>query len=201
VRTSIALAPLALAVVLVAGCSGEPAGTPSQGGSGPTMSPPALGGHQPSPHPVPTRPMDPLEKPVHDRLATQVAREGLTLDYLDCPHWDHAVPSRMTCRGYVDGLVARVAVHLKAAVAGKAVSFDARLLDGVIATSGLEATLRRRGWTHSDCGDVPAYPARVGSRLVCRVSRPGDQRYLVATVSDRAGAVMIADYRGVDPAS
>ena len=52
----------------------------------------------------------------------------------------------MTCTAYVDGVLARVAVHLKAAVEGKAVSFDARLLDGVIATRNLEATLRRQGW-------------------------------------------------------
>jgi hypothetical protein len=102
----------------------------------------------------------------------------------------------MTCRGYVDGLVARVAVRLDAAVRGKAVSFDAWLLDGLIATRKLEGTLRRRGWTHADCGRAPAYPARVGSRIVCRVTRPGEQKYVVATVSDSQGAVMIADYRG-----
>jgi hypothetical protein len=31
---------------------------------------------------------------------------------------------------------------------------------------------------------------------VCHVHRRGDDRYVVATVSDRSGAVMIADYRG-----
>ena len=57
--------------------------------------------------------MGPLAQPVYDRLAAQVARQGLTLTYLDCPHWDGAVPARMTCWGYVDGLVARVGVHLR----------------------------------------------------------------------------------------
>ena len=128
------------------------------------------------------------------RLAAQVKGQGLTLTYLDCPAWDHEVPTRMVCKGYVDGLVARVVVHLEAAVEGRAVGFDARLLDGVIATGKLERTLRHSGWTRADCGDTPAYPARVGSRIVCHVSRAGDDRYLVATVSDRSGAVMIADY-------
>jgi len=139
--------------------------------------------------------MDDLERPVHRRLAAQVAGQGLTLTYLDCPRWDGSVPARMVCKGYVDGLVARVAVHLRAAVNGKAVGFDARLLDGVIATRKLERTLRRQGWSRAECGDVPAYPARVGIRIVCHVHRSGDDRYVVATVSDRSGAVMIADYR------
>ena len=96
----------------------------------------------------------------------------------------------MTCTAYVDGVLARVAVHLKAAVEGKAVSFDARLLDGVIATRNLEATLRRQGWQRADCGDAPAYPAVVGSRIVCRVTRPSGDRYVQATVTDRSGAVI-----------
>jgi hypothetical protein len=86
-------------------------------------------------------------------------------------------------------------VHLEAAVQGKAVGFDARLLDGVIATRKLERTLRGQGWNEADCGDRSAYPAEVGSRIVCHVWRPADDRYVVATVSDRSGAVMIADYR------
>jgi hypothetical protein len=141
--------------------------------------------------------MDDLERPVRDRLAAQIRGQGLTLSYLDCPAWDHQVPTRMVCKGYVDGLVARVAVHLKAAVEGRAVGFDARLLDGVIATRKLEWTLRRDGWSHADCGDAPAYPARVGTRIVCHVTKTGDDRYLVATVSDRSGAVMIGDYEAV----
>jgi len=139
--------------------------------------------------------MDRLEKPMAERLARQVARQGLTLSYLDCPRWDGAVPSRMRCRGYVDGLVADVRVLLRAAVDGRAVSFDAQLADGVIATRNLEGTLRTQGWSAADCGDVAAYPARLGSTIVCRVSRRDDKRYVVATVHSRAGAVVIADYR------
>lgn len=191
-----ALLPLLLvigvAVALVAGCSREPAAQPPR--SSPSQRPPTLGGSAPREHTPPTTPMDHLEKPVRQRLAAQIARQGLTLAYLDCPHWDGSVPSRMTCRGYVDGLVARVAVHLEAAVEGKAVSFDARLLDGVIATRNLEATLRQKGWDRVDCGDLAAYAARVGSRIVCHVARRSEGRYVVATVSNRSGAVMIADY-------
>ena len=196
-RTRLARLPVlvtaALGLMILAGCSDQPAAAPAARTSTPT---PTLGGPPPHRQPVPTAAMDRLEKPVHARLAAQIARQGLTLEYLDCPHWDGAVPSRMTCRGYVDGLVARVDVHLKAAVEGKAVSFDARLLNGVIATRKLEDTLRRQGWTEVDCGAVPAYPARVGSRIVCRVKRSSELHYVVATVSDRSGAVMITDYRG-----
>ena len=184
---------LAAAAALLAGCDDQPDPRPA---AAPTSQvTPALGGRAVAAHLPPSRPMDRLEKPVHARLAAQVAGQGLTLTYLDCPRWDGAVPVRMTCTAYVDGVLARVAVHLKAAVEGKAVSFDARLLDGVIATRNLEATLRRQGWQGADCGDAPAYPAVVGSRIVCRVTRPSGDRYVQATVTDRSGAVMIADYR------
>jgi hypothetical protein len=193
------LGPLALLLValvgaaVLAGCSGDPAAEKPR--SSPSPRPPAIGGASPVPHAVPVAKMNKLERPVHERLAAQIAGQGLTLSYLDCPHWNGQVPQRLVCRGFVDGLVARVAVHLKAAVAGRAVSFDARLLDGVIATHNLESTLRRQGWTTADCGDVPAYPAQVGSRIVCRVQKPSDDRYVVATVADRSGTVMIRDYR------
>lgn len=191
-RATVAVA----AVVLLAGCSHQRAADLADGSPSRAAAPsPKLGGDAAGQRPPPRHPMDSLEKPVADRLARQVARQGLTLTYLDCPHWDGAVPSRMICRGYVDGLVAKVRVLLRAAVAGRAVSFDARLGDGVIATRNLEGTLRRKGWSVADCGDVAAYPARVGSEIVCRVTRTGEKRYVVATVSGRAGAVMIADYR------
>ena len=184
---------LAAAAAFLTGCDDQPAPRPA---AAPTSQvTPALGGRAVAAHLPPSRPMDRLEKPVHARLAAQVAGQGLTLTYLDCPRWDGAVPIRMTCTAYVDGVLARVAVHLKAAVEGKAVSFDARLLDGVIATRNLEATLRRQGWQRADCGDAPAYPAVVGSRIVCRVTRPSGDRYVQATVTDRSGAVIIADYR------
>lgn len=201
-RARLGLAPLigalAASAVLLTGCDGTSpeatSGSPSSRGAG-SARPPVVGGEAPHEQSPPDRSMDSLEKPVHARLAAQIAGQGLSLDYLDCPRWDGTVPWRLTCRGYVDGLVARVGVRLEAAVAGRAVGFDARLLDGVIATGKLEKTLHGQGWTEVDCGDRAAYPAKVGSRIVCHVRRPGDDRYVVATVSDRSGAVMIADYR------
>jgi hypothetical protein len=201
VRARVSLVPLllsvAVAAVMLAGCDDTPSASTAVSPSpaaGQHTRPPVLGGEAPPGKRSPSREMDDLERPVRDRLAAQVARQGLALSYLDCPHWDGTVPARMTCRAYVDGLVARVAVHLEAAVEGKAVGFDARLLDGVVATRKLESTLRRQGWTAADCGDRAAYPAEVGSRIVCHVRRPGDDRYVVATVTDGSGAVMIVDY-------
>jgi hypothetical protein len=192
------LAMAVFGLVLVAGCDDAPAARPARSGS--AQRPPTLGGTVPRRQLPPSAPMNRLERPVADRLAHRIAPQGLSLAYLDCPRWNGSVPSRITCRGYVDGLVARVAVRLTAAVEGKAVSFDAWLLDGVIATRKLEATLRRQGWATADCGEVPAYPARVGSTIVCRVERRANVRYVAATVSDRAGAVRIADYRATKPA-
>ena len=182
--------PVALAaatVVLVAGCSDAPTPPPAR------TRAPALGGTVPVRHHPPRTAMDSLEKPVADRLAAQIAPQGLTLEYLDCPHWDTTVPSRLTCRGYVDGIVASVQVHVSAG-GGRTVDFDARLGDGVIATRRLQGTLRRQGWRAVDCGDVAAYPAHVGDRIVCRVERPGRRGYVVATIVDRAGKVSIAGY-------
>lgn len=191
-RTGLALLPLLLLPLV--GCDGDPAARPTPGES-PAATPSALGGPRPPVTSAPTTPMDDLERPVRDRLAAQIKGQGLTLTYLDCPAWDHKVPTRMECKGYVDGLVTRVAVHLQAAVEGKAVGFDARLLDGVIATRKLERTLRHSGWARADCGKTPAYPAEIGTRIVCHVSKSGDDRYVVATVTDRSGAVMIGDYK------
>lgn len=197
-RDQLPIAPLvvalALAAVLLAGChdsTARPASGAPVGSATPT-----LGGTPPRTARPPDAPMNHLEKPVADRLAAQIARMGLTLEYLDCPHWDGTVPTLLTCKGYVDGIVTDVLVRLEAAVRGKAVSFDARLGEGVIATSRLERTLHRSGWPGADCGDVPAYPAEVGRRVVCRVWRGSEQRFVVATVSDRSGAVMISDLSG-----
>jgi hypothetical protein len=199
VRSGLPVLLAACGLVLTAGCSGDaPADRPAA--SRPEAAP-SLGGPADSSAPPPRRAMNRLERPVQQRLASQLAGQGLTLEYLDCPRWDGTLPSRMTCRGYVDGVVARVAVQLKAAVAGKAVGFDAELLDGVIATRNLESTLQDQGWTDPDCGSTAAYPARVGSRIVCRVRRRSEDHYVVATVSSPAGTVMIAGYRSGEPAS
>jgi hypothetical protein len=177
--------------VMLAGCSDPPEREPP---AAHRSTAPALGGAMPARHRPPTTAMNRLERPVAERLGAQIAGQGLTLEYLDCPPWDSTVPSRMTCRGYVDGIVTPVLVHLRAEAAGKAVDFDARLGAGVIATRNLEATLRDHGWPSVDCGDVAAYPARRGGRIVCRVARAGKPRYVVATVVDRSGRVTIADY-------
>jgi hypothetical protein len=194
---------VAVLLVLLGGCSGA-----SSGGSHPSDDPssdpssaptPALGGPPVVRATPPEHAMDQLERPVAVQLARQVARQGLTLEYLDCPRWDGTVPSTMTCRAYVDGLRTGVDVVFTRAVQGKAVGFDARLARGVIATHNLERTLRGQGWSSADCGDVPAYPARSGSKIVCRVTRASGSEYVVATVENRAGAVTIADYPGTSP--
>jgi hypothetical protein len=183
----------ACAAVLVAGCTGDDPG-PAAASQSPT-SPPRLGGATPKQHPVPGGSMNEMERPVAERLAAQVADQGLSLEFLDCPAWDGDVPRRMVCKAYVDGLVARVLVRLKVSSTGQAVGFDAELDEGIIATRTLEDTLRGQGWQDPDCGEVAAYPAIVGHQLVCRVSRDGDARFVVATVEDRSGTVTISDYR------
>ena len=142
--TSWPLVLVVAALVLLGGCSDAPSSGSQRpsGSSGPT---PALGGPPVARATPPDHAMDQLERPVAVRLARQVARQGLTLEYLDCPRWDGTVPSRMSCRAYVDGLRTGVEVVFTRAVQGKAVGFDARLARGVIATRNLERTLRRRG--------------------------------------------------------
>lgn len=152
---------------------------------------PRLGGPAPERVDPPLQTMNAFERPVAERLARQIAGDGLTLHHLDCPPWDKVLPDRLECRGYVDGLVAHVRVDLRRSAASQ-VGFDARMTDGVVATRKLERTLRGAGWSGPDCGDVAAYPARPGSRIRCRVTRAGRERYVVATVDDRAGAVTIA---------
>jgi hypothetical protein len=192
------LAAAVLATVLPAGCSRGSAAP--HGAAVPRLdaATPRLGGPTPAQQSPPERAMDRLERPVAARLARQVADEGLHLAYLDCPAWDGSLPRSMSCRGYVDGLVVTVRVLLRRAVVGShpEVDFDAHLAGGLVATERLEETLRARGWVRADCGAVPAYPARAGTRIVCKVGRAGGAgRYVVATVRDRSGTVLIADYR------
>lgn len=189
-RTLPALAVLAAVLVLLGGCTDEPATRPRPAD---TQAPRLGGPHLRPVHPPRAR-MDRLERPVARRLARKVAHEGLSLTYLDCPDWNGAMPRTLTCRGFVDGVVARVEVSLRAPVRGRAVTFDARLAGGVIVTRTLEDTLRRQHLARPDCGPVPAYPARVGLRVVCRVVRAGATRYVVATVRNRRGGVTISAY-------
>jgi hypothetical protein len=201
VRIPVRVVPLVAAttivavVVLLAGCTEDRSseGSTTQGTQQPK---PRLGGRVPEPRAPPRQPMNDLEEQVADSLSDRVARAGLRLDYLDCPPWNRVVPSAMTCRGYVDGLLAGVRVQVAAGHPDASVTFDARLTGGVVATQTLEEKLVGQGWTRPDCGEVAAYPAHVGSRIICLVHRASSVGYVAATVTGSSGAVTIASYRG-----
>ncbi|MGA8209681.1 MAG: hypothetical protein WB441_09225 [Nocardioidaceae bacterium] len=161
-----------------------------------TWPAPTPGARLPALHPTPATAMDRLEAPVARRLAGRLAEDGLRLEYLECPRWDRTVPSRMRCRGYVNGLLARVMVDLHRSGPGRAVGFDAEMTAGVIATRSLHRTLDDQRWQHADCGPHPAYPATVGLTIVCRAERDGAERYLVVTVRSTTGAVAVSPYQG-----
>lgn len=162
------------------------------GGSDHTSSPPRPGAPPPVPSSPPAEPMDGLEQPVADRLAPELSDDGLTLEYVDCPPWAGEVPHHTECVGYVDGVVGDVAVELSRGRGGS-VEFDAWLSEGVVATSRLVDRLEQEGWSEVECGETPAYPARVGLRIVCRAQERSETSYLVATVTDRRGEVEIVE--------
>jgi len=138
----------------------------------------------------PSGEMSGWEHRVAARLGQRLERDdGLSLDHLSCPRVDHT-PARLTCDGYVDGVVGQVRVRLWRWRRG-GVEFDAVLRSGVVSTANLVARLSPAGGGRVDCGPTPAYPARVGSRIVCAVSREGGPAYVVATVTDRSGTVEI----------
>lgn len=182
-RLSGVLTPL-LVLAALSGCSDD---------ATTTRRPAALGAATPTPATPPEVPMDRLEEPVAERLAPRLARQGLDLEYVDCPPWTGTVPHTAVCDGYVDGVVGEVEVRLFEGDHGR-VEFDARLSEGVVATLRLVDRLEREGWNDVDCGSTPAYPARPGLEIVCRVHQGGTADYLVATVTGRAGAVRIEDY-------
>ncbi|HET7356445.1 MAG TPA: hypothetical protein VFJ09_07190 [Nocardioidaceae bacterium] len=187
-----------VALMAVSGCSDvgdhQVTDLPSATGSGSSSRPsPTPGGKLPPPATPPSAPMDDLEQAVAARLGRQVAREQLDLQYVACPHWRGQAPRQLTCRGYVDGVTARIHVKLHR-LTGGAVSFKARLGRGLIATSKLERQLRVDGFRAVDCGQAPAYPSVVGSHVVCAVTKNGDQRFVLATVTSRSGAVEIRGY-------
>lgn len=189
----LAAAAMALAATL-AGCGGGGDDTASVDHTASSRpSSPPVGGPQVRPSTPPRTPMDELERPIAARLADQVRGEGLTLSYLRCPHWDGTTPQSLTCQGYFDGVTADVRVRLTSSENG-AVTFDATLADGVIATRNLVEQLQGQGYRHVRCGSTPAYPARVGMRLVCSVHKHGDRGFVVARVTDRSGAVDIRRY-------
>lgn len=177
---------LLLLLVVLGACSadsGDGTGTPG----------PRPGARGPAPSTPPTGPMDGLEQPVADRLAPELRDEGLTLQYVDCPPWPGEVPFETECRGYVDGVVGDIEVALSHGHGGS-VEFDARLTEGVVATASLVDRLEGEGWSDVDCGGAPAYPARVGLRIVCRVHERSQASYVVATVTDRRGEVEIVGH-------
>lgn len=147
----------------------------------------------PTPVPIPDVPMDPVEDPIADHLAERVRAEGLTLAYVDCPPWSGSVPARMTCDGYLDGVVGQVKVELTRGADG-AVEYDAWLEEGVLATDRLVQRLEDEAYSAVDCGETAAYPARVGLRLVCAVEDDGVTSYVAATVLHADGEVRIEDY-------
>lgn len=178
------LAPLLLLAAL-AGCADDAGTVPGEE--------PSLGAQSPAASTPPRAPMDDLERPVAERLAPRLEDDGLTLEYVDCPRWSGGVPDVLTCKGYVDGVVGAVRVELSGEDR-ESVEFDAWLDHGVVATERLVERLEAEGYVEVDCGPTPAYPARLGMRIVCRVRGEDDVLHVVATVTDRAGHVQIASY-------
>ncbi|MGZ4438695.1 MAG: hypothetical protein ACXVWU_05945 [Nocardioides sp.] len=185
VATALAVTSLALT------CTSCRDSAPSTAGASASSSPaPRLGGPRIAAAPVPHGAMSRLERPVAARIAAVARRQGLRLDYLHCPAWDHTMPMRLTCTGWFDGVTAEVLLRLHRVAYGSVV-FDARIGRGVIATSALVRRLREHGAEHVDCGRVPAYPARVGLEVVCATGTGSSRRYVTATVTDTSGAVAI----------
>ncbi len=180
----------AVALIASAGCAGSDDAAPSGSAGSP---PPSLGGTVEAPATPPAEPMDELERPIADLLATRLDQHGLSLDHLSCPERGREAPTVLVCSGYFDGITGDVEVHLTRGRGG-AVEFDAQLGSGVIATASLVRRLQDQGYTDVDCGDQAAYRSEVGSRLVCSVNDGGTTKYLVATVVDSAGSVEIEDY-------
>lgn len=180
---------LAVVVLLVlSACGGDGDGQ----GDGDAASPP-LGAASPPRLTPPAEALDDVEKPVMDRLAPRVRKDGLHLEHVDCPGWGGHLPARLRCRAWVDGVLGSVQVRLHRGT-DERVEFDAWFHDGVVATSRLVRKLTDEGYDRVDCGPVRAYPARVGMRIVCRVQSDGESGHVVATVTDRSGVVRVQDY-------
>jgi hypothetical protein len=154
---------------------------------------PSLGAQSPTASAPPGKPMDGLERPVARQLGPRLEDDGLDLAYVDCPRWAGSVPAALTCKGYVDGVVGKVKVELSRGERSR-VEFDAWLDHGVVATTRLVERLEDEGYVDVDCGPTPAYPARLGMRIVCRAQHDQGVEHVVATVTDRFGHVQIASY-------
>jgi hypothetical protein len=172
---------------LVSGCGDAGSSAPAPSGRG------TPGGPSISPSAAPGRPMDDVERPVADRLAPRLEDDGLTLEYVDCPDWSGAVPASLQCRAFVDGVVAPATVQISREDGSRLV-FDAWLDHGVVSTARLVERLEAQGYAEVDCGEVPAYPARAGTRIMCEVDGGAGAGHVVATVVDARGHVRIEDY-------
>ena len=183
-------------LLAVSGCqAGDSDAGERQPSPSPTVSSPAPtpGGDLPAAATPPAHPMDDLEQAVAARLDRQVAREGLHLQYVACPAWHGKAPQRLTCQGYLDGVITTIHLRLSRLVGG-AISFRARMARGLVSTAMLEAQLRKDGFAQVNCGDAPAYPSVVGSRVVCAVTKQGRKQFVVAQVTSPSGSVMIRGY-------
>jgi len=185
VATVLVLPTLALGAVA---CSSDP----PRAAAHLARSTPTPGGPSTAPDVAPTEPMSPLEQAVSARLRGVARQHGLRLEHLRCPAWDHRMPGRVRCAGWFSGVRADVLVRLTR-VTGGSLLFDAWIGDGVVATRQLVRRLEQRGQADVDCGNVPAYPARVGLRIVCASGPVGQRHYWAATVTNRSGAVRIVD--------
>lgn len=181
---------VAAAVLALGGCSvGEDRSRETRD----SRAAPHLGGDPGRLADLPARPMDRLERTVRERLASGLLAHGVEVDYVECPRWRAPEVHVVWCVGYFDGVRGDVRVALHRAPHGT-VGFDARLARGVVATRTLIDRLEQAGYTDVDCGGRPTYPAEAGARIVCAVTESGRRSHVVATVTDRSGAVEIRDY-------
>ncbi|MGH3509694.1 MAG: hypothetical protein ACRDPI_05615 [Nocardioidaceae bacterium] len=182
VRARLVLMTIAL-MAGCAACASSPMGRSTPHVGGPVFL------HVAAPH----RPMNALERPIAQRLAGWARAQGLHVDGVWCPRWDHDMPEALTCQAWFDGVPANVRIRLDR-MRHRWVGYDARVVRGVVATARLEQRLRRSGYAHPDCGRTRAYPVRLGLKLVCKVHRNGHASYVVATVVSRGGAVSVRGY-------
>jgi hypothetical protein len=183
---------LVAAALLLTACSETAPPAP------PPAVPSALGGEIGSPAEPPGRPMIRVEQTIAADLSRRLGKLGMGVDYLDCPRLDAEGPDvgrqprALTCRAYLEGVVAAVEVTLWGPA--RSPHYDALLGESILATANLVRRLEAEGYTNVDCGSRSAYPSVLGDRIVCRVTEDDRSRYVVATVTSSRGEVAIGDY-------
>ncbi len=141
----------------------------------------------------PSRKMTRVERTIAADLSSRLSEQELSVSHLDCPDFDDAQkPEKVTCQGYVDGVVAGVSVTLWGPPAN--LQYDARLDRGILATANLVRRLAVEGYHQIDCGHRSAYRSIVGDQIICAVTKNDRQKYVVATVTTNSGEVEISDY-------